>query len=297
MGQRGLMRFVSGVPICACMKNEFFTEKEMGKNIFSGLDCYDTPSGVKRSWVYNLMFRSRWYFYFHNFGIFIRSGLLGKRGKLDQDAQIRLSTENVQLIERMGGSVHVRGLEHLRACNGKPAVIVGNHMSLLETGLLHALVREHMDISFVVKASLLDVPIFRHILKSMNAIPVSRTNPREDLKTVLCEGKKKLESGCSMIVFPQSTRSSSFDPEQFNSIGIKLAKSAGVPVIPLALRTDFLSLGKVCRDLGPVHPERPVRFEFGAPIVIEGNGQAQQQQVVDFISGCFERWKAEDAGK
>ena len=291
------MRFVFAIPVCVCMENELFTEKEMSKNIFSGLDRYDTPAGVKRSWVYNLMFRSRWYFYFHNFGIFIRSGLLGKRGKLDQDAQIRLSTENVPLIERMGGTVHVRGLEHLRACEGKPAVIVGNHMSLLETGLLHALVREHMDISFVVKASLLDVPFFRHILKSMNAIPVSRTNPREDLKTVLSEGKKKLESGCSMIVFPQSTRSEVFDPEQFNSIGIKLAKSAGVPVIPLALKTDFLSNGKICRDLGPVHPEKDVRYEFGEPMMIEGNGQAQQQAVIDFISGCFERWQQEDAGK
>ena len=267
----------------------------MKKYIFSGLDSYDTPANVKRSWVFNLMFRSRWYFYFKNFGIFIRSGLLGRRGKLDQDAQIRLSSENTALIESMGGSIHIRGMEHLRNCGGKPAVIVANHMSLLETGMLHSIVREHMDISFVVKASLMKVPFFCHILKSMNAIPVSRTNPREDLKTVLTEGKKKLESGCSMIVFPQSTRSAEFDPEQFNSIGIKLAKSTGVPVIPLALKTDFLSLGKICRDLGPVHPEKSVRFEFGEPMMIEGNGQAQQQRVVDFISGCFQRWKEEES--
>ena len=165
----------------------------MGKYIFSGLDSYDTPDGLPVSWLYKLMFRSRWYFYLYNFGIFIRSGLLGSRGKLDGDAQIRLSSENVPLIERIGGKVHLRGLEHLRNRNGQPAVIVANHMSLLETALLHAIVREHMDISFVVKDSLLKVPFFRHILKAMNAIPVSRTNPREDLKIVLAEGKKMLQ--------------------------------------------------------------------------------------------------------
>ena len=269
----------------------------MSYYLFEGMDSYDTPAGVKRSWIYNLMLRSRWYFYFYNFGIFIRSGLAGKKGKLDKEAQIRLSSENVGLIERMGGSVHIRGLENIRKCAGKPAVLIGNHMSLLETAMMHALVREHLDISFVVKKSLLDVPIFRHILKSLHAIPVSRTNPREDLKAVLTEGKKMLEAGCTMIVFPQSTRSAVFDPEQFNSIGIKLAKSAGVPVIPMALKTDFLSNGKICRDLGPVHPKKAVHFEFGEPLMIEGNGQQQHQAVIDFISGCFARWQQEDANK
>ena len=267
----------------------------MAKYLFSGLDSYDTPEGLPVSKVYKLMFRSRWYFYLYNFGVFIRTGLLGKRGKLDGDAQIRHSSENITLIERVGGKVHLRGLEHIRNCSGKPVVIIANHMSLLETAVLHAIVREHIDISFVVKASLMKVPFFRHILKAMNAIPVSRTNPREDLKVVLTEGKKMLQSGCSMIVFPQSTRSATFDPEQFNSIGIKLAKSAGVQVIPLALKTDFISNGKICRDLGPIHPEKDVWFEFGAPLQIEGNGQAQHQAVIDFISSCFKRWHQEGA--
>ena len=151
----------------------------MSKNMFSGVDSYDTPEGLPVSTLYKLMFRSRWYFYLYNFGIFIRTGILGSRGKLDGDAQIRLSSENITLIERIGGKVHLRGLEHLRGRNGQPVVIVANHMSLLETAVLHAIVREHMNISFVVKAALMKVPFFRHILKAMNAIPVSRTRSEE----------------------------------------------------------------------------------------------------------------------
>ena len=97
-----------------------------------------------------------------------------------------------------------------------------------------------------------------------------------------------------MIVFPQSTRTRTFDEEQFNSIGIKLAKSAGVPVVPMALKTDFLECGKLVRDLGPLHPERPVRFEFGPALTVEGTGQEQHHQVMEFIRNAFARWEQED---
>lgn len=167
-------------------------------------------------------------------------------------------------------------------------------MSLLETASLHAVMREYVDFSFVVKESLLRTAYMKDILNALGAIGVSRVNPREDLKTVLTEGKKVLQSGRSMIVFPQSTRTRNFDREQFNSIGIKLAKSAGVPVVPLALKTDLLESGRVIRDLGPLYPERDVRFEFGAAMDIEGNGQLQQQAVEDFIAAAFDRWQQEE---
>ncbi|MBR7155580.1 MAG: 1-acyl-sn-glycerol-3-phosphate acyltransferase [Lentisphaeria bacterium] len=269
----------------------------MSEYLFKNMDSYDTPENLPVSLAYKLMFCSRWYFYLKNFGIFIAAGKLGKQGKLDGDAQIAQSSGNVKLIENIGGHLHIRGLNHLRDLNGEPVVIIGNHMSLLETAMMHALIREHLDFSFVVKESLYDIPVFKYILSSMNAIAVTRTNPREDLKKVLSEGKKMLSMGRSMIVFPQSTRSATFDPAQFNSIGIKLAKSAGVRVVPLALKTDMLGIGKLCRDLGPVYPHKDVWFEFGAPLTIEGNGQQQQQQVIEFISTCLERWNNQEGSK
>ena len=110
------------------------------------------------------------------------------------------------------------------------------------------------------------------------------------------EGKKLLAEGKSLIVFPQSTRTASFEPEKFNSLGIKIAKSAGVPVVPFALKTDFLSQGKgIFRDLGPVHPGRHTWFEFGPAMEITGNGQEQLQQTVEFIQSRLEEWfKAEN---
>jgi hypothetical protein len=45
-------------------------------------------------------------------------------------------------------------------------------------------------------------------------------------------GLARLKQGISIVVFPQTTRMVDFDASQFNSIGVKLAKKAGVPVVP-----------------------------------------------------------------
>ena len=263
---------------------------------FRDVDSYDTPEGNRGSLGFRLMLRSRWYFYAGIFGVFCRSGKLGMRGKLDGNAQIAMSNINLRLVEKCGGRVHIAGLANLRRAAGKPTVVVANHMSLLETGLLHAVMREYLDFSFVVKKSLMDVPYFCEILKALDAIPVTRENPREDLKTMLREGKRILESGRSLIVFPQSTRSDTIDPEKFNSIGVKLAKSAGAQILPLALKTDFLANGRgILRDMGPVRPERRVCFEFAPPLTVSGNGQEEQHRIVEFIASRLNVWRGQDA--
>jgi len=51
-------------------------------------------------------------------------------------------------------------------------------------------------------------------------------------------------SDISVLIFPQTTRDLRFDPNKFNTLGIKLAKRAKVPVIPVAVKTDAWGMGK-----------------------------------------------------
>ena len=267
---------------------------EHGQYLFAG-DAYDTPESMRKSMLYRLSLGSRWYFYLNNFGIFARTGRCGRRGRLDKERQIYYSNKNFRLVEKCGGRIHLRGLENLRDVSGEPVVLIGNHMGLLETALFHAVAREYLDFTFVIKQSLLTVPFFRDIMRALGAIPVGRENPRDDLRAVLGDGKKVLESGRSIIIFPQSTRSETFDAAKFNSIGIKLAKSAGVRVLPFALKTDFLGNGKYLRDMGPVRPKRGVYFEFAPARAVEGNGQALQQEIIGFIQSRLASWQAMDS--
>lgn len=259
-------------------------------NLFKG-DTYDTPEG-RRSFFNKLVFGSRVDFYVRNFAVFQQSGACAGRGELDAFNQIKYSNMNVDVVEQCGGKIHLRGLDKVRSLNHEPVVVIGNHMSLLETALLHAVIRAHIDFSFVIKQSLLDIPYFGNILRALDAVAVGRSDPREDFKMVMSEGTRILNGGRSIIIFPQSTRSVEFNVEQFNSIGVKLARSAGVRVLPMALKTDFVRTGKIFRDLGPVNRKREIWFEFGDAMTVEGNGKAQHNQIAEFIKSRLDYWNS-----
>lgn len=267
------------------------------KNNMFDKDSYDTPDGTKRSLLYRLLFGNRFYFYFNNFYIFFKTGLCARRGELNAENQIFYSNQNFKLVEKCGGKIHLKGLDNLTRLEGKPVILLGNHMSLLETALFHSIIRGRMDFTFVIKKALFKVPYFGDIMLALQAIPVTRKDARNDLKMLLREGKYLVKNGKSIIMFPQGTRSETFSPKKFSSIGMKLARNAKVNVVPFALKTDFLKNGKIFRDLGPVCPKNHVYFEFGEPIKIEGNGKNANQEVIDFISSRLEKWKAEEEAR
>jgi len=146
------------------------------------------------------------------------------------------------------------------------------------------------SVTVVLKKDLLDVPFFGRILKRAGCVSVTRKNPKEDLRTVMEEGEKFLHAGRSILVFPQATRSIVFDSSRFNTIGIKLAKKAGVKVIPLALKTDFHGNGRFIKDFGPVKRKEPIKFRFGPLISVDGNGREAHTAVVEFITATLKEW-------
>ena len=76
----------------------------------------------------------------------------------------------------------------------------------------------------------------------------------------------------------------------FNTLGIKLAARAGVPVVPVAIKTDFQGNGKFIKDMGPIDPQKTLYFKFGGPLAVEGNGRRAHQRVVEFIAENLKAW-------
>lgn len=214
-----------------------------------------------------------------------------KRGRYTRQDWVQSNFGVLRGIERAGIIVEVTGTEHVQQCQ-PPCVFIANHMSTMETGILGGFIYPFKPVTFVVKQSLLDYPVFRHLMRSCDPIAVTRTNPREDLKAVLEGGRERLARGISLIIFPQTTRTPEFDPAQFNSIGVKLAKQAQVPVVPVALLTDAWTNGRWLKDFGKIYPERRVYFSFGAPMEIQGRGQEEHEAIVQFIIGKLQEWRA-----
>jgi 1-acyl-sn-glycerol-3-phosphate acyltransferase len=246
-----------------------------------------TTAAQGRGWV-----SSRWpslIFYAHMLSITYRCSAKAKRGIFDDAAWSAGSLETVRALEHVGARFEVTGLEHVAALEG-PCLFIGNHMSVLETYVLPVLILPYRPITYVVKRSLVEYPIFGHVMRSRDPITVGRTNPREDLKSVLEGGVDRLAKGISIVVFPQSTRTAIFDREAFNTIGVKLARRASVPVIPLALKTDAWGNGRLHKDFGRIDPSRTVHFAFGPPLRITGRGGEEHERIIRFITAHLAEW-------
>lgn len=190
-------------------------------------------------------------------------------------------------VESRGGICHITGLESFRGGKG-PYVIVGNHMGMLETMIpFHY---TNVPLSYVVKNSLLNIPFFKTILSGCQAIGLTRTDIGKDLKTLMEEGQKRLAAGRSVVLFPAGSRYLDFDKAKFNSMGLRLARAAGVQMIPFAVKSDFLGRGHLMSYIGKLDPSKEIHFSFGKPVDPGKSGKEAHLAVVEEIAGKLESW-------
>ena len=218
-----------------------------------------------------------------------RASFSARRGTLDDARWAFHSHRVLEIVETVGGKVNISGLEALSRQPG-PVVFIANHMSLLETLILAGIALPFKRVTFVIKEELRHYPVIGHFMRSLKLIAVSRQNPREDLKVVMGEGSNFISNGVSVFIFPQATRSVEFNVQAFNTLGVKLAARAGVPVIPVAIKTDFQGNGKLIKDMGLIDPGKVVYFKFGEPLAVEGKGREAHQSVVEFIAENLTAW-------
>lgn len=258
-------------------------------HILTSEDTYRTSVKKSRRFLINPSFS-----FFRRFiKIVIESGVLAMKGKYGNSEWIASSLKILRALENVGIEFDISGLKNITSLEG-PAVFISNHMSTLETNILPVLIEPFKDVTFVVKQELLNVPFFGKVLKTRNPILVGRSNPREDFVQVINQGVQILKEGRSIIIFPQRTRSKTFDLESFNSLGVKLAKKAGISVIPTALVTDAWGNGKIFKEFGKIDPTKKVHFCFGKPLKIELNGNKVHLEVLDFIKSKLLVWNRQD---
>lgn len=214
-----------------------------------------------------------------------------RRGRLTNARLVEGSHALRRSLESVGVRFEVSGVDDVD-WSGGPYVFAANHMSALETQILPSVLSPAGPCTFVVKSSLLGYPVFGAVLKAFDPIVVERADAKADLRQVLQEGGKRLAAGKSVIVFPQAHRTEAFDRKGFNTIGVRLARSAGVPVVPIALHTTTWSQGRWVADIGWIRPKRPVRFAVGTPVPVGTDNREAQERLVSFIETHLAGWSA-----
>lgn len=137
-------------------------------------------------------------------------------------------SSNFLLRYLCGVKIRYEGLEHIPS---EPCVVVAKHQSTWETTTLPLLLP---PFAWVLKKELMYIPFFGWALMALGAIGIVRSNPREALKQVNDLGLKALESGRSVVIFPEGTRTPVGQTGNYQPSAIMLAKKAGVPILPVS---------------------------------------------------------------
>lgn len=253
-------------------------------------DTYFTTEDTRRHLGDRLALNTRLYFMTRYIARCFSTRSAATKGLYDTAYWVSSSHDVFRLIEGCGGRFRITGLENIRNSRG-PVIFISNHMSTLETMIFPGLIQPLKDITFIVKDALVRHWVFGAVMRSRNPIVLNRANPREDFREVMEQGLERISRGISVIIFPQHTRRLEFVPGEFNSLGIKLAARAGIPVIPVAIKTDFWGNGRYTNYLGPIRRWKPIHIAFGKQFTVIGSGKEEHQKVIEWIQSHLEQWK------
>lgn len=122
----------------------------------------------------------------------------------------------------------------------RPYVVVSNHQSHADIPILSNL---PWEMKWIGKKELFSLPFIGWMMKLAGDIPVDRSDRRSGA-VMLLTAKTYLEQKCSVIFFPEGTRSPDGRVGRFNEGAFHLAIKAQVPILPIAVEGSFDCLPK-----------------------------------------------------
>lgn len=121
-----------------------------------------------------------------------------------------------------------------------PYVFVSNHQSMADIPVLAHLPGE---MKWMTKKELFSVPFLGWMLRLAGDIRVDRDNPRAAVQAIR-RARWYLENNCSVMIFPEGTRSPDGEVKAFHDGAFRLAVDTGVPILPVVVEGTFDCLPK-----------------------------------------------------
>ena len=175
----------------------------------------------------------------------------------------------------LGIRVTVTGKEHIQ--RERAALYAVNHASNVEPPIIFAVLRELTPrLKVVYKAVLRKLPILGRGFDAVGFVPIEREN-RERATQAIDTAARSVQSGNSLLMFPEGTRSRTGELLPFKKGAFVLALQLSVPVIPVAV------IGG--RQIMPKHSFRirrgRMRVVIGEPIPVEGMSFGDRDRLLE----------------
>jgi 1-acyl-sn-glycerol-3-phosphate acyltransferase len=113
----------------------------------------------------------------------------------------------------------------------RPYVVVCNHQSMADIPLISNL---PWEMKWLAKIELFNFPILGWMLRLAGDISVDRKNPRSGAQALI-KAQRILEQKCSVMIFPEGTRTLDGRVRQFSEGAFHLAIKAKVSLLPLVI--------------------------------------------------------------
>lgn len=134
-------------------------------------------------------------------------------------------------------------------------VVIANHESTADPFLLSWL---PWDMRWVAKEELFKPPFVGWAMRFGGDIPLRRGDG-ESVRATMTECERALQAGISVMLFPEGTRSKDGELLPFKDGAFRLAITAGVPVLPVAIAGT--------KDMRPKHSKWFGKANAGAKIL------------------------------
>lgn len=171
-----------------------------------------------------------------------------------------------------GIKYNITGLENIpkHAC-----LIMCNHQSTWETLALPSV---FPALSWVIKKELLYVPLFGWGIASTQPIPLNRKQGKKALKQLIKDGSEKINSGRSVLIFPEGTRVPYGEARELKVGGFVLAKKTKADILPIA------------HDSGRLWPRHSLLKKSGTINVVIGKPISTQDSSSDDLKIMYSNW-------
>ncbi|MGQ0718424.1 MAG: lysophospholipid acyltransferase family protein [Pseudonocardiales bacterium] len=181
----------------------------------------------------------------------------------------------------------IAGQEHIPATGG--GVVVMNHTGYLDFALAgFPFWREHGRlVRFMAKQEVFTSRMTGPLMRAMHHIPVDRAAGATSFRAAV----EALRAGELVGVFPEATISRSFCLKEFKSGATRMARAAGVPLIPVTLWGSQRVWTKGRKPTIGAARHVPISITIGAPLT-PGRGPAADAALVDVMSDLLDATRA-----
>ncbi|MDC0232612.1 1-acyl-sn-glycerol-3-phosphate acyltransferase [Pelagibacteraceae bacterium] len=132
-----------------------------------------------------------------------------------------------------GVTHEMRGLTNL---SDEPVIIVSKHQSAFETFALYYYLKKSF---FIHKKQLFYIPIFGQYLMKHNMVSIDRAGQASTMRKMITDVKKKLDSGSTIIIFPEGTRKKPGAKADYKTGFIGIYNSSKRKLQPVALNSGL----------------------------------------------------------